>query len=85
MTAPDPLECLNSRAAADKTTCGEYPFCPNDDIKAGDDYVRHATFPGDEANSSNRVVVHCICSPCHTHYGRPMPLRRAERKKARRG
>jgi hypothetical protein len=23
MTAPDPLECLNSRAAAERTTCGE--------------------------------------------------------------
>lgn len=65
--------------------CDEYPHCTNDGIKAGADYVRHATFPGDEANSSNRVVVHRICKPCHIEYGRPMPPRRAARKKASRG
>lgn len=63
--------------------CDEYPRCTNGGIKAGADYVRHVTFPGDEANSSNRVVVHRICQRCHTAY-RPMPPRRAARKKAQR-
>lgn len=66
-------------------TCDEYPRCDNGGIKAGTDYVRHATFPGDEANSSSRVVVHRICQPCHTEYGQPMPPRRTNRKKACRG
>ena len=65
--------------------CDEYPRCNHGGIKTGEDYVRHATFPGHEANQSNRVVVHCICRHCHTQYDRPMPPRRAARKKARRG
>lgn len=64
--------------------CDEYPRCTNGGIKAGADYARHVTFPGDEANSSDRVVVHRICQACHTDYGRPMPPRRS-RKKASRG
>ena len=30
--------------------CGNYPCCNHDDIKAGADYVRHVSFPGDDAN-----------------------------------
>lgn len=65
--------------------CGNYPHCPNDDIKAGDDYVRHVSFPGDDANQSSRPLTLELCQPCHTEFDRPMPPRRAERKKARRG
>ena len=64
--------------------CGQYPSCPNGDIKAGDDYARHVAFPGDDANNSPRPLTLDLCQPCHTDYGREMPPR-PTRKKARRG
>ena len=64
--------------------CGNYPSCPNDGIKAGDDYARHVAFPGDDANQSNRPLTLDLCQPCHTEYERPMPPRRARRRKASR-
>lgn len=65
--------------------CGQYPRCDNGHIKAGADYVRHVSFPGDDANQSSRPLTLDLCKPCHTEYDRPMPPRRATRKKVRRG
>lgn len=70
-------------ARADRD-CGSYPYCPHDDIKAGQDYVRHVAFPGDDANQSSRPLTLELCERCHTEYDRPMPPRRVSRKKARR-
>lgn len=65
--------------------CGNYPQCNHNDIKAGDEYARHVAFPGDDANNSKRPLVLILCQPCQTEYDRPMPPRRATRKKASRG
>ncbi len=63
--------------------CDNYPPCHRG-IKAGEDYARHTTFPGNEANGSNRVVVHCVCQPCQTEYDRPMTFQRGGKKSANR-
>lgn len=64
--------------------CDEYPErCGG--IKAGEEYARHVAFPGRDCNQSRRPYVLCICRSCQTQYDRPMPPRRATKRKVRRG
>lgn len=70
--------------ARKRHACDNYPRCFRG-IKPGEDYARHVAFPGDDANSSPRPLVLNLCQPCQTEYDRPMPPRRATRKKVRRG
>lgn len=61
-----------TRTARKAFPCGECRAT----VAVGDQYARHAAFPGDDANGGDRPLTLRLCRSCQTQYGQSMPSRR---------